>query len=279
MRVAPLRALEESFIKIGEVQIEFLKNITAPILWYDQSKDSGQNFPNGTVTFLKRGENLFAVSCGHIYKAYLKAKQEVGENFVSKILNLPFNFKERLVGYNEDLDLATFEISYDEIKKIDAEKSKTYISQIYSFDPSKLDGVCYIAGWPEEGKRITPITLRDININCGVVVLSCHFDSSSSSDRDISFNLDANRNDWIPLKGDNLEIIPKAYPCSGMSGGAVVVFLEQPNSRIITPYLMGIIYEGPNGKAHHSGIGMNIIKATRATFFSDDGTLIMPWLP
>ena len=73
-----------------------------------------------SVFFLDFGDTLFAVTAAHVYDAYLEAKKRSGNRLNCQIENMPFDLEPRFAGRGEskELDIATFEISRDELATI-----------------------------------------------------------------------------------------------------------------------------------------------------------------
>ena len=56
--------------------------------------------------------------CAHVYDGYLEAVEKSGKNnIICHVDNIPFDPEARLCGYNRNLDLATFDFSYDDLMK------------------------------------------------------------------------------------------------------------------------------------------------------------------
>src|SRR5437763_1156098 len=71
---------------------------------------------NGSCFFIDFSGQLFLVTAAHVYDGYLADKAKSGTaNIVCHVENIPFDPEARLRGYNRDLDIATFEFSYDDL--------------------------------------------------------------------------------------------------------------------------------------------------------------------
>ncbi len=73
-----------------------------------------------SMFFLDFGDTLFAVTAAHAYDAYLEAKKKSVHRVNCQIENMPFDLESRLAdrGTSKALDIATFEISRDELATI-----------------------------------------------------------------------------------------------------------------------------------------------------------------
>ena len=71
---------------------------------------------NGSCFFIDFSGQLFLVTAAHVHDGYLADKAKSGTaNIVCHVENIPFDPEARLRGYNRDLDIATFEFSYDDL--------------------------------------------------------------------------------------------------------------------------------------------------------------------
>jgi hypothetical protein len=74
---------------------------------------------NGSCFFIVFLDRLFLVTAAHVYDGYMADKEKSGKtNIVCHIENIIFDPETRLRGYNRDLDIATFEFSYDDLIKM-----------------------------------------------------------------------------------------------------------------------------------------------------------------
>ena len=115
------------------------------------------------------------VTADHVYAAYLDARNKFGDFARCQIGNLRFVPEGRLIARNEALDIATFAITSEEIKK-------TYDGKFaMSFDPMnpQVGKGVFFAGFPGRERRL----LSEREIESGIFTASTVADNVS--DREI----------------------------------------------------------------------------------------------
>jgi hypothetical protein len=295
----------ENDVSISKVQIEMVSAAMAPIFFYNKeilfqanlnirntclilpygklsisnvlaehlkaSAEERHIVSNGTMTFVRLEDNsLVAVTNAHVYKSY----EENVDCVTCQILNLPFDLISRKIDINYKLDLATFRIYKEELKQI---KLNTKALKIRKLDHSAEIGLKhYFAGFPSIEIRVWSNSIRDVELDCGIVAGGVS--SLSLTDTNLNINLNEDRIYWRPVLGKKC-IIPETYDYRGISGGPVVCFMNG------VPYLVGIIYQGPGEHLERiedetmegETIGAKLIHSTRADFICADGSIRHDW--
>ena len=99
---------------------EILKNTAAyvaPIFWMIPESSGLSVKGNGSLFFLRPGHESFAVTANHVFQAYVAEKTSI-PNLTCQIGKIVFNPEERLIDASEELDIATFHISPEEVREL-----------------------------------------------------------------------------------------------------------------------------------------------------------------
>jgi len=220
----------------------------APFLWRERDEQSALKIRNGTVFFVSP-DRPFMVTADHVYAAYLDARNKFGDFARCQIGNLRFVPEERLIARNEALDIATFAITSEEIKR-------TYDGKFaMSFDPMnpQVGKGVFFAGFPGRERRL----LSEHEIESGIFTASTVADNVS--DREISGHFDR---EYQVDKPGRLPS-PEVYEIGGVSGGPLVTMVDSAN----------LCYWRLGGVMTAFNTSFEIFYATRADFILPDGTL------
>ena len=220
----------------------------APFLWRERDEQSALKIRNGTVFFVSP-DWPFMVTADHVYAAYLDARNKFGDFARCQIGNLRFVPEDRLIARNEALDIATFAITSEEIKK-------TYDGKFaMSFDPMnpQVGKGVFFAGFPGRERRL----LSEREIESGIFTASTVADNVS--DREISGHFDREYQVDKPGRPPS----PEVYEIGGVSGGPLVTMVDSAN----------LCYWRLGGVMTAFNTSFEIFYATRADFILPDGTL------
>lgn len=249
---------------LGTTLINLAVSYTAPLCWLIP-EEGGSKFRvrNGSAFFLDAGEGPFGVTAAHVIEDYKqdKKKHQVEE---VKLLNIPFDIenKNRIISIDEKIDLATFEITSEEIELMD----KTIMTAWPPIPPQQDRGV-FLTGFP---------SVETISPSTAVFGFGAHTIigvASSISEKDISIQIE--REQILDILG--LGLPTENYNFGGMSGGPVLALIDRT---IQSWVLAGVVYEGPNISSDRNNAISNfeIIKARRAHFILPNGKLdIQRW--
>lgn len=241
----------------GKTLYEVAFGYTAPIAFVKGNKVLN----NGTIFFLQCYEDtpILAITAGHVYLSYLE-KKKADEKVQCKIMNLEFNLELRLIDYCEEIDIAIFSISAEEVYKI----NKKILQGSHREWPPKLPdegkGV-FFCGYPLYGRKEIVASTGQIEYESGAFISLAV--ANDVSDRNITIHFDKNYQTTNPF---NLPLPPE-NPINGnggISGAPLIALFESSNSKIITWQLAGVIYE-------ESALGL--LMARPAAFILPDGKL------
>ena len=240
--------MEEESVEVLNEYLKIASSYSIPIFWGRRRGSTWEVQNNGTAFILDTGAHKFVVTAAHVYQSYLKAK-EAGLTDESQLSNIGFEMESRLISIpkNNDIDIATFEISDSEISRLG--KSVLHGSNS-TWPPSK----------PKEGESIVvsgfPGAERQYRIehafSFGVYCFNTPVSSLSS--RHIGCSLE--RKYWRDIFGRGFP--PENYDMGGVSG-APALALEKSEAGIVSWRLVGIVYEANASEllgeilfAHHS---------------------------
>ncbi|MGA9754388.1 MAG: hypothetical protein WBV23_04520 [Desulfobaccales bacterium] len=251
---------------LGKAELEFVTSLTAQLYWIIKEGDSGLKVRNGSAFFLDAGEGPFGVTAYHVLKKLNEGRSmskviacQIGHDLVFDI-----DGKNSIIDAHDDIDIATFKITIDEIKSINKTILTGYQKTWPPKPPMENRGI-YFSGFPET-ERIGP-SLNNL-IDFGAAPLSGI--ASSISDLDVSSRIE--REHLINVMGKGL--LPENFDFSGISGAPMLTVIES-SSGLRSWSLAGVIYKGPNTSEEPSEAiaGLEIIKARRAYFIQPNGRL------
>jgi hypothetical protein len=253
---------------LARSELEFATSICAPLYWIIRKPDGQFSVRNGTAFFLNTGSGLFAVTAAHVLSGleHDQSCQEVVAVQLGRDLKLDLNGRHAVIDRNNEIDIATFHITANEIYSL----SKTILTGRQDrwppAPPQEGRGI-YFSGFP--GRETLPISKTEISFGAVPGSGVAH----SVSERDICTLFD--RNQWIDVLG--LGVPPVNYDFGGLSGGPLLSVIERNGLRTWT--LAGVIYQGPNPSTDRgqSIPEFEVIIARRAQFIAPDGQLDMSY--
>jgi hypothetical protein len=248
---------------LGEAELALVASFCAPLYWVNPIDVRQIEVKNGSAFFLDAGTGPFWVTSYHVIRKW----QEHRTNGCGPLRlggegnSVEFNFEDRKIAFHRGIDIATFRITPDEIKRI----GKTILTGVQSSWPPKPPTVergIYYCGFPQIETR--QLSWQKVEFGCfrgsGV--------ASAINDRDVVTLIERER--LIPAGICGLP--PENFDFGGISGGIMTTVVE---GKLRSWALAGMIYEGPNTSDDpNEGIpGFEIIRARRADFLQPDGTL------
>lgn len=210
IRMPPLKPLsKEEAIALARgpyattVEIAVAASI-APFLWRELDENSALKIRNGTAFFVSP-DQPFMITADHVFAAYLEARNRFGDFARCQLGNLRFVPENRLIARSESLDIATFTIAPEEIRK-------TYAGRFaMSFEPMnpQIGKGVFFAGFPGRERR----RLSEREILSGIFTASTVADNVS--DREISAHFDR----AYQVDKPGRPTAPEGYDIGGVSGG------------------------------------------------------------
>jgi hypothetical protein len=207
---------------------------------------------HGSCYFIDFSDNLFMITAAHVYDGFLQAMREHGNSLTSCVGDCYFDPEDRLRDCNRELDIVTFDFTYDELVTI--QKQAVQATQWPPPAPVENNNAV-LAGFPGRGRRSfgelvvfgsyiaqTPITaVYDRNIICRF-----------------------NRENWIEI-GDIDLPLPGA-DLRGLSGGPLLLPCHDRNG-VWHLCLGGTISEA------YTSAEFETVVSTRAHFINFDGSI------
>ena len=229
---------------------EILKTVSsyvAPLFWSRREYKTLSIQGNGSIFFLRPNDISFAVTANHVYQKYITDKKSY-TNIFCQIGDILFPLEERLIDINEELDIATFRITSDEIRKI----NKIELSMWPPSLPDIGKGVLF-AGFP--GHERFELSSHEVSFG----IYAALGTATTVSERNITCQF--KRKDWVEIT--EFALPPKGYSLNGLSGAPLFTVIERDGLWLWA--LGGVIYEfSPN---------IEIIMASRADNILADGSL------
>jgi len=233
-----------------EVLKQYLKIATSysiPLFW--GKSDLGIS-ANGTAFILETNERMFVVTAAHVYRSYLeqKLKEEIDFCQLSK---MDFDLESRLISIPEsdEIDIATFEISQDEIESIGA---NTLRGSNESWPPPRPSegNMVVVSGFP----GLERLRKQDDYYSFGYYCFNTPVSSISNRHFGCSFD----RKYWKDALGKGLP--PENYDMGGVSGAPAIALIKSETG-VVSWRLAGIVYEATASEmlgeimfAHHADL-------------------------
>jgi hypothetical protein len=231
--------------EFGKQLLMTMAKSVAAIHWGDGQGMATRN--NGSMFFVNTGRRFLGVTARHVYDGFVDQASR-SSDLSCQINSLPFNPVQRLLGLGHDCDVATFEVTPDEILQLEK------ITVPWPPVIPTVGHAALLAGMPGIARSNPQRHHVDFGVYLALGVVE------SVNDRDISL-----------VKRDNSELIdtlgkglpPPAFDLGGMSGGPIAAIQE--NHGILSWNISGVIYQN-----HQS---FEIMKAVRADLISTDGSI------
>jgi hypothetical protein len=255
---------------LGRAELELATSFTAPLYWIIRETDGKYRVRNGSAFFLDAGAGPFGVTANHVIDGWRQDRAHGNVVALQLGLDLQLDLEEEhaIIAAHQGLDLATFRITANEIKRIGKQTLTGYQKSWPPGPPEQGRGI-YYSGFP----ATETIWLSPRAISFGAAAGGGV--ASSVSDTDVSMLIE--QQSLIGVIGGGS--LPENYDFRGISGGPVLTVVE--TSTIRSWALAGVIYEGPNPSADDAQAiaGLEIIRARRAHFILPDGQLdIRRWV-
>lgn len=250
---------------LGEAELKMVASFVAPIFWARPAPGGGVEIDNGSIFFLDCGDGCFGVTAAHVItgRGGYREATERDLRTVCQIYSEPFNPEERLIDLDDEVDVATFKVSRDEVRSFGRTVLTGHQSSWPPAPPQEGRGVLF-AGFPGCERRLVGPREIDWGIYgaCGI--------ATSVSDRDVSCQFE--REHWIDVMGKGLP--PEGFKMGGVSGGPLLTIVEHKGIR--SHRLAGVIYEGPHPDQEEdpaTTFGLEVLRARRADFIFPDGMI------
>jgi hypothetical protein len=214
----------------------------------------GPRIRNGSAFFLDIGGRLLLVTAAHVYHGYVAARQKA-RRIVCHIGNAEFDPERRLIGLGQDVDIATFDFTYDEMRIVG--KQALVVADPASWPPPHpFPGQgAFLAGFPAASR----FWLTSRSVSFGLYTASPRI--NTASDRQITCPFE--REYWIDPIGHGLP--PRGFDLGGISGGPLLIPMDVDG--IWNFSLGGVISEA------HTSPHYETVVSTPAHFIAWDGTI------
>lgn len=220
---------------------------------------SGTTIRNGSVFFIDIGGKLLAITAAHVYRGFLESKRRATRS-ICQIENIEFDPEARLISLGDKIDIATFDFTYDELRKV-GKQALTVQAESWP-PPHPFSGqAAYFAGFPGVSRLWTDWR----TISFGLYIASSPIGTASDSQITCPFE----REFWIDASGHGLP--PQGFDLGGVSGGPVLLPMEEDGAW--TFHLGGVISEAQASRDFET------ITATPAHFIAEDGRIREHSLP
>jgi hypothetical protein len=250
---------------LGRAELELATSFAMPLYWI-YTEGSGFRVRNGTAFILDTGQAVFGVTAGHVIDQLRRDRRnhQILATQISTNLGVAVDFdgSNRIIDEDERIDIATFRIESDQIKRSGKTVLRGHQTHWPPAPPQEGRGV-YYSGYPE----IETIWQKPDEVNFGAAPAG----GVATSVNEHTVSTQIAREHLIAVLGGGIP--PENYNFSGMSGGPMLTVVQ---GKLRGWRLAGVIVEGPNDRdtAERPAIaGLEIIRARRADFINADGTL------
>ncbi len=210
-------------------------------------------YRNGSMFFLDLGGEFIGVTAAHVYRGYLESKPINGRKHCY-LGNVEFDPERRLKGIGElkGVDIATFDLTYEELQKIG---KRALVADASSWPPPHpFSGQgAYLAGFPAASR----LWIDSGSLSYGLYVASPMI--NVASDRQITCPFA--REYWVDVAG--LGFPPQGYDLGGISGGPLMMAMDKDG--VWSFQLAGVISEAKTSMDYET------VVSTPAHFIALDG--------
>ncbi|MBU3021585.1 hypothetical protein [Aestuariibacter sp. A3R04] len=237
---------------------EYLKIATSysiPLFWGTMESGIAQN---GTAFILDTGVKKFVVTAAHVYRSYIKQKNE-GNASICQLGKLVLDLDKRLLSIpkSKDIDIATFEIHDDEIETIGSNVLRGS-NQVWPPSRPEQENMVVVSGFPGVERKKNAVDYYTFGYYC--------FNTPINTVSDRHFGCSFDREYWVDAIGKGMP--PDNYDMGGISGAPAIALIRSEVG-IVTWRLAGVVYE-----ATASEMLGEIMFAHHADFIQADGSII-----
>ena len=209
--------------------LEIASGYSMPLFW---GKSDLAVSANGTAFILDTGMRKFVVTAAHVYRSYLEQKHKEEVDFC-QLSTLNFDLEKRLISAPDsgEVDIATFEISQDEIESIGANVLR---GSNHSWPPSRPSegNMIVVSGFP----GLERLRKEDDYYSFGYYGFNTPVNTISNR----HFGCSLDRKYWRDALGKGFP--PKNYDMGGISGAPVIALIKS-EAGLVSWRLAGIVYE------------------------------------
>ncbi len=249
----------------GRELADAIVSYATPILWSAGATVGGMDdeINNGTTFFLDCGRGPFGVTAGHVYEDY-KARAaaagvpcQIGLGQPGRV-SRRFDLRERLIARSESPDIATYQISPEEIARTGAR-----VVTVTEWPPRvpSVDDTVAFAGFPGSGRMI---------VSPGQLSFEPFHGAAFVEDVSLERIACPIPREWvIPIRGRRFPGPGDDDP--GMSGGPLFCV---ERGAILSWRLVGVICDGGGGGFEgEGGPFLDVLFGARADLINADGTI------
>jgi len=215
--------------------VAFLRWATPSIL--------GPRIRNGSAFFLDIGGRLLLVTAAHVYHGYVASRRKA-RRILCHVGNARFDPERRLVGLGQNVDIATFDFTYEELRNVG--KQPLVVCDPASWPPPHpFSGQgAFLAGFAGASR----LWLTSRSVSFGLFTASPRI--NSASDRQITCPFE--REYWIDPMGRGLP--PRGFDLGGISGGPLLIPMDTDG--VWNFYLGGVIAEAHTSRDYETVVSV-----------------------
>jgi hypothetical protein len=245
---------------------DFLIRSCKVVYWHDGSSPPPKALRGGSCFVLRFRRRLVGVTACHVVEAYREAKAQIA-TLVCQLWNIHFDIAERIIDEDKTSDIATFEISEQELLTIGGHEIDCRGAWP---PPNPVKGsIISVAGFPELEREACGQNSANFRSYVGLTVVD------DITDRQIITTYNPERDhDLSGAAG----LPPLSLNLSGCSGGPVL--MHSDNHGIYRWCAVGLMAAGPKHSSGDTG-GQDYIFIRRIHCIDEDGELTGTggWLP
>jgi hypothetical protein len=249
---------------LGKFELEHVASYSAPLYWAVRASSQEIFTRNGTTFFLDAGKGPFGVTAYHVIEGWRNSV--LIENggplrIAADGSSMALDWDARAIDAHPKIDIATFSISYEEIKAL-GKAVLTGYQKVWPPMPPVVQGGIYLCGYPGVATQHP----SNQEVVFGAAALSGI--ATSVSERDVSMMIERERLKQVLGSGS----MPENFNFGGISGGPMLTVVQ---NTLRSWALAGVIYQGPNTSLEPDECipGFEVIRTRRAHFILPNGKL------
>jgi hypothetical protein len=238
-----------------------------PIYWHDKNLPFPKTVTGASCFFLRLESKIIGITAAHVFRLFENTKSRT-PSLLFQINLVPFNLDEALIDIDDQLDIATFEISEKDVQASLSEPidvSVGWPADTVVKRGAAIQLVCY----PENIRTIDPADRSAIFQAWGALDVIQDF-----SQDEIIIAYDPLKVHGAPTKP------PLGYNMSGCSGGPAII--HEDRGGLHCWYPIGLIIAGPKA-SEGEAVEFDLIRVRRINCIEPDGRLRRSaptgWLP
>lgn len=245
-----------------------LLNCAMALYWHTQDAPWPRHLRGGTCFAVRTSKRLFGVTTAHVIRDHEVSKAR-GAPLIGQLCDMPFDIEEAIIAIDDDLDVATFELTEEQLRAIRREAFN--VGADWPPPVPVIGDMIGIIGFPE-------VMREKLSSQHSVFKAYAMFEFLQDiGERELVLSVDPQHFQYAVTETG---MPPIDLNLSGASGGPAVLYRVVDG--IVSCWPVAAIAHGKGMASDGASAGFAMIRCRRIDMLKPDGTLAPnsnDWLP